>query len=61
MRKLRPMRVVEALPHPPPPIAVNPEAELGLEPVFSPTRLQDLIDALCSEVTPVPETISWMA
>ena len=55
------MRVMEALPHPPPPIAVNPEAELGLEPVFSPTRLQDLIDALCSEVTPVPETISWMA
>ena len=56
------MRVMEAPPpHPPPPTAVNPVAELGLEPVFSPTRLQDLIDALCSEVTPVPETISWMA
>lgn len=58
------MRVTEAAPTPPPASpsnAVNPVAELGLEPVFPPMRLQDLIDALCSEVTPAPETISWTA
>lgn len=48
------MTVME-VPPPHPPTAVKPVAELELEPIFSPMKLQDPMDALCSEVTLAPD------